>query len=103
MSQQYGIQVPGAGRSAGGDGAPEQPSARFLVLIDNAGTGARIARLFLATREEVAEFDAAAPEVQSMTEGLSATHSAMQPAWDDALAGHSPLERAAADVYELGL
>lgn len=101
MSQQYGIQVPGAGRSA--HDAPEQPPARYLVLIDNAATGARIARLFLATREEVAEFDAAAPEVLSMTEGLSATHSAVQHAWDEALAGHSPLERAAADVYELGL
>lgn len=102
MSQQYGIEVPGAGR-ADADHGPEQPPARYLVLIDNAATGARIARLFLASRMEVAEFDAAAPEVLSMIEGLSATHSAVQHAWDEALAGHSPLERAAADVYELGL
>jgi len=103
MSQQYGIQVPGKARAADGDHAPEQPPARYLVLIDNAATGARIARLFLASREEVAEFDAAAPEVLSMTDGLSATHSAMQHAWDEALGGHSPLERAAAEIYELGL
>lgn len=103
MSQQYGIQVPSAGRTTEADSDSQQPPARYLVLIDNAATGARIARLFLATREEVAEFDAAAPEVLSMTEGLSATHSAVQHAWDEALAGHSPLERAAADVYELGV
>lgn len=103
MSQQYGIEVPGEGHAAQGDREPEQPPARYLVLIDNAATGARIARLFLESREEVAEFDAAAPEVLSMIDGLAATHSAMQLSWDEALAGHSPLERAAADVYELGL
>ena len=101
MSQQYGIQVPGGGRAAKHE--PAQPPARYLVLIDNAATGARIARLFLESRKEVAEFDAAAPEVLSMIDGLAATHSAMQHAWDEALAGHNPLERAAADVYELGL
>ena len=102
MSQQYGIEVPGAGRATGAEHEAEQPPARYLVLIDNAATGARIARLFLASRAEVAEFDAAAPEVLSMIDSLAATHSAAQPVRDDALAGHSPIERAAADVYELG-
>ena len=103
MSQQYGIQVPGKSRAGDGDHAPAQPPVRYLILIDNAATGARIARLFLDSREEVAEFDAAAPEMLSMTDGLSPSHSATQQAWDDALAGHSPVERAAAEVYELRL
>ena len=102
MSQQYGIEVPSQGRAAIAH-EPQQPPARYLVLIDNASTGARIARLFLASHVEVAEFDAAAPEVLSMIDGLAATHSGMQPQWDRALAGHSPLERAAADVYQLGV
>ena len=101
MSQQYGIEVPGGGGAV--DHEPAQPPARYLVLIDNAATGTRIARLFLASRKEVAEFDAAAPEVMSMIDELASAHSGMQPQWDEALAGHSPLERAAADVYELSL
>lgn len=96
MSQQFGIEAP---QRAGH--APEQPSVRYLVVIDNAATGARVARLFLASREEVAEFDAAAPEVLSMIDSLAATHSAMKHEWDAALAGHNPMERAAADVYTL--
>ena len=37
----------------------------------------------------------------SMADSLAATHSAMKPEWDSALGGHSPIERAAADVYTL--
>lgn len=96
MSQQFGIEASHRAKDA-----PEQPPVRYLVLIDNAATGARVARLFLASREEVAEFDGAAPEVLSMIDSLAATHSAMKPEWDGALGGHNPIERAAADVYTL--
>ena len=96
MSQQFGIEA-----SHRANGTPEQPPVRYLVVIDDASTGARVARLFLASREQVAEFDAAAPEVMSMVDSLAATHSAMKPEWDSALGGHSPIERAAADVYTL--
>ena len=96
MSQQFGIEA-----SHRTNDTPEQPPVRYLVVIDDASTGARVARLFLASREQVAEFDAAAPEVMSMVDSLAATHSAMKPEWDSALGGHSPIERAAADVYTL--
>jgi hypothetical protein len=36
-----------------------QPAARYLVLIDSAADGRRLARLFLSSFEQVAEFDAA--------------------------------------------
>lgn len=96
MSQNYGI-------------ASQRPTAehdgplpaRYLVLIDEGASGARVARLFLESFEPVAEFDAAAPEVVSMIDGLAPTHSAMNPQWDRALAGHTPMERAAADVFTL--
>ncbi len=96
MSQQYGIEVHNTHQPA------EQPPSRYLVLVDNAATGMRIARLFLDSRREVAQFDAASSEVLSLIGGLSATHDASQPVWDQALAGHSPLERAGADIYDLG-
>ena len=61
----------------------------------------RVARLFLATREEVAEFDASAAEVLSMTHGLVPSIDATGHEWDLALAGHSLQERATAEVYTL--
>lgn len=96
MSQSYGIES----QHTAAEHEGQQP-ARYLVLIDEGASGARIARLFLESFEPVAEFDAAAPEVVSMVDGLAPEHSAMKPQWDRALAGHTPLERAAADVYTL--
>lgn len=96
MSQVYGIEASHAGR--GGD---QQPPARYLVLIESACEGARLARLFLENRTEVADFDAGTPEVQRMTEGLVAARGAAGAEWDAALGGHSAAERAAADVYTL--
>jgi len=60
-----------------------------------------VARLFLDTREQVAEFDAATEEATQMTAGLVPTQGANGPEWDRALGGHSPSERAAAEVYTL--
>jgi hypothetical protein len=79
--------------------APRQAPVRTLIVIDSAG--ARIARFFLAGREQVGELDAATEEVTQMTQGLVPAHSALDPAWDAALAGHNAHERAAAEVYTL--
>jgi hypothetical protein len=78
---------------------PRQAPARTLIVIDSAG--ARLARLFLAGREQVGEMDAATEEVTQMTQGLVPAYSALDPAWDAALAGHNAHERAAAEVYTL--
>ena len=78
---------------------PLQQPVRYLVVIDSAG--ACIARLFLATHEQVGEFDAATEEIAQMTSGLMPAHSALDPEWDKALAGHIAVERAAAEVYTL--
>ena len=60
-----------------------------------------MARLFLDTRELVAEFDAATEEAAQMTAGLVPARGANGPEWDRALEGHSAAERSAADVYTL--
>ena len=73
--------------------------ARYLVVIGS--TDGAVARLFLADRSQVAEFDAGTEEVAHMTGGASASTSAAGPEWDRALAGHTAAERAAATVYEL--
>lgn len=94
MSQGYGIES-----EPKPHGGPHRQPARYLVLIDNAGT--MVARLFTESREEAGEFDAGSEEVALMTRGLSPRQDAGEPAWDDALEGHSRSERAAADVYTL--
>ena len=94
MGQNYGIAVPAAH-----GGAPHRAPARYLVLIDAGGP--TVARLFLATREPVAEFDAGSEEVAVMTQGLVPARGADGPEWDRALEGHSADERAAAEVYTL--
>ncbi len=78
-----------------------RPPARFLVVIDSGGFA--VARLFLASREQVAEFDASTEETAQMTRGLAPAKSAGGADWDQALQGHSRSERAAADVYTLDI
>ena len=80
---------------------PHRKPTRYLVIIDSGGSA--VARLFLDTREQVAEFDAAIEEVALMTRGLAPVRSAHLPEWDHALAGHSSDERRAAEVYTLDL
>jgi hypothetical protein len=96
MSQVFGIEAHGEG-----SGAPHRVPARYLVVID-AG-GARVARLYSAERELLAEFDAGAEEVALMTQGLRAANSASAAEWDRALGAHDAAERAAAEVYTLDL
>lgn len=60
-----------------------------------------MARLFLETRELVAEFDAGTEEAAQMMAGLAPARGADGPEWDRALEGHSAAERSAAEVYTL--
>ena len=94
MSQTYGMEAPRKRSDT-----RRQPSARYLVLIDSGGY--MVARMFLESHEQVAEFDAAVEEVAVMTKGLTPTAGALGPEWDSALAGHSIEERTGAAVYTL--
>ena len=94
MSHGFGIEKPSPHHQAS-----HRAPARYLVLI-GAG-GSTVARLFLASREEVTEIDAGTEEVASMTQGLASERGACGPEWDRALSGHSPEERAGAEVFTL--
>jgi hypothetical protein len=94
MSQDYGRESPRAHTQT-----DHRRPARYLVLISSAGP--MLARLFLDTREQVAEFDAGSEEATQMISGLVATRGADGPEWDRALQGHSAAERRAAEVYLL--
>ena len=96
MSQGFGSESPRAHAQTA-----HRPPARFLVLIDAGGN--MVARLFLETREQVAEFDAGTEEVAQMTSGLASTQDAAGPDWDRALEGHSLAERQAAEVFRLAV
>jgi hypothetical protein len=74
-------------------------ASRYLVLIDSGGSA--VAKLFLDTRELVAEFDASTEETALMTRGLSPVTGAEGAEWDKALRGHSANERREATVYTL--
>lgn len=94
MSQGFGNESPRAHSQTS-----HRRPARFLVVINSGGYG--LARLFLDTYEQVAEFDAGTEEATQMTIGLVPAKGADGPQWDRALAGHSMAERGAADVYIL--
>jgi len=98
MAQTFGIEAAHGGHAPA---AAPQPPARYLVLIDSAAHGTRLARLFLADHQQVAEFDAAGPEVQALTAALLAQEGAAGPEWHAALAGHSGAERRSALVFTL--
>ena len=96
MSQGFGNELP----RAHGNTTP-RPRSRYLVVIDSGGF--MVARLFLESREQVAEFDASTEEVAQMIGRLAPVDGAGDPAWDRALAGHSAEERSQARVYVLDL
>jgi len=96
MSQGFGSESPRAHVQTS-----RRKPARYLVVVDSGGFA--VARLFLETRELVAEFDAATEEATQMTAGLVPTKGADGPEWDRALEGHSAAERRAADVYTLDI
>ena len=94
MSDGYGMESPHAHNQL-----QHRKPARYLVVIDAGGT--MIARLFLETRELVGEFDAGSEEVAVMAKGLTPTIGATGAEWDQALDGHSAIERGGAEVYTL--
>lgn len=94
MNQGFGHEVPA--RHAQQE---HRQVSRYLIIIES-GAGP-VARLYLESREQVAEFDAGTEEVTMMTHGVAATTGASGPEWDRALAGHSAEERASALVYRL--
>ena len=94
MSQDFGRERPRAHQQTS-----HRKPARYLVVIDSGGFV--VARLFLETRELVAEFDAGTEEAAQMMAGLVPTRGAEGPEWDRALEGHSAAERRAAEVYTL--
>ena len=96
MSQSFGSEAPHAHAHTS-----HRKPARYLVVIDSGGFV--VARLFLDTREQVAEFDAATEEAAQMMAGLLPTQGADGPEWDRALEGHSAAERRAAAVYTLDI
>ena len=83
------------------DNTSPRPRTRYLVVIDSGGF--MVARLFLESREQVAEFDASTEEVAQMIAHLQPERTAADPQWDRALAGHSAAERAQARVYVLAI
>lgn len=99
MAQNYGI--PASGEHHGR--APTRPAARYLVLIDAAADGARLARLFTSEHAELTELDGSAPEVLAMVHGQTALGNAVGAEWNVALASHTAEERAAAQVFELSI
>jgi len=74
---------------------------KFLIVIDSGG--AMVARLFDANRVHVVDMDASTEEVAAAVDGIVPTHSGTEPEWDQALAGHSAVERATAQVYTLAV
>ena len=96
MSQDFGSESPRAHSQTS-----HRKPARYLVVIDSGGVP--LARLFLDTLQQVAEFDAGTEEVTQMTAGLVPAKGADGPQWDRALEGHSAAERRAADVYTLAV
>ena len=96
MSHGFGNELP----RAHGNTSPRS-RARYLVVIDSGGF--MVARLFLESREQVAEFDASTEVVAQMIMHLPAHGNGGEPQWDRALAGHSAAERAEARVYVLAI
>jgi hypothetical protein len=76
-----------------------QKPAKFLVVIDSAGE--MVARMFDENRRLIVDFDASSSEVAVMTQGLVPARGATDPAWHEALKGHSERERQQAEVYTL--
>jgi hypothetical protein len=76
-----------------------KPPVKYLILIDAGGS--MVARLFDGSRRLVTDIDAGSEEVAVMTTGLAPTYDGADPAWSQALAGHSVAQRRAAQVFTL--
>ena len=96
MNNGFGIESPPAHHIS-----EHRATSRWLIIIDSGGP--TIVRMFLDSREPVAEFDAGIEEIAQMVQGLTETVGASGPEWDAALAGHNADERAKARVYRLDI
>ena len=95
MDDTFGIEAPA--RHLEG---PHRAPVRYVVIIDEAGSA--VARLFLASREQVGEVDAGSEEVARLVRGRQPEPGAASGVdWDRALLAHSAAERASAEVYTL--
>ena len=94
MDETFGIESPARHTER-----PHRPPVRYLVIIDEAGSA--VARLFIASREQVGEVDAGSEEIARLVRGREPERGASGPEWDRALLAHSSAERAAAEVYTL--
>ncbi|MDO8248165.1 MAG: hypothetical protein Q7T78_00400 [Rhodoferax sp.] len=74
---------------------------KYLIVIDSGGS--MVARLFDANRVHVIDMDASTEEVVATIDGVVPTASGAEAEWDRALAGHSAIERATAEVYTLAV
>ena len=87
MSEGFGMESP-----RGHIHSQHRRPARYLVVIDSAGS--TIARLYLDTRELVAEFDAGSEEVAVMAKGLVPATGATGTEWDRRWKGTAALNAA---------
>ena len=94
MSQGFGHEVPARHVQTG-----HREVTKYLVVI--AAAGGTIAKLLLPDRKQVAELDANTEELTAMIKGRTPELGATQVEWDALLAGYSPEERAAAQIYTL--
>lgn len=94
MSQGFGSEVPAPHVHTG-----HRAVTKYLVVI--AAPDGPIARLLLADREPVAEWDANTEEVAAMIMGRVFALGAAGAEWDSLFSGHSPEERATAKIYTL--
>lgn len=94
MNEGFGHEVP-----ARHEQQTHRQVTRYCIVI--ASTAGALARLLLADRTQVAEFDAGTEEVAELIKTASASVGATGPEWDRALAAHTAAERAAATVYTL--
>ena len=96
MSQGFGREVPARHVQP-----VHREVTKYLVIIQAAE--GPIARLLLSNRELAAELDANTEEVATLIKGIVPTIGATGAEWDSSLAGQSPEEREAAEVYALAV
>ncbi len=96
MSQTYGIESARQHTNQ----SHRQP-VRYVVIIEAGGS--TVAMLFLGTHALVSEIDAGTDAATSLIAGRVPVVGALGTEWDQALAGHSSADRAAAQVFTLEL
>ncbi len=96
MSQTYGIES-----ARQHTNLSHRLPVRYVVIIEAGGS--TVAMLFQQDHALVSEIDAGTDAATSMITGLTPVVGAVGADWDQALAGHSTIERAVALVFTLEL